>query len=129
MGGTDLLNGLCCEGECPWHDAALVRVPLFLLALLAVRGVPAYLAVRTLGARATAATALLQATSLPFIVTATQIGVATGLMTPVTAAALVCAGLLSVLIFPLIGLGLLRGSPARSTVDQQTPAEATRSNS
>lgn len=88
--------------------SALVRVPLFLLALLVVRGVPAYLAVRTLGARATAATALLQATSLPFIVTATQIGVATGLMTPVTAAALVCAGLLSVLLFPAVALVLLR---------------------
>jgi hypothetical protein len=33
-------------------------------------------------------------------------------MTPVTAAALVCAGLLSVLIFPVIALGLLRSAPA-----------------
>jgi hypothetical protein len=51
---------------------------------------------------------LLQATSLPFLVTVTQIGVALGKITPVTAAALVCAGLLSVLIFPLLALGLLR---------------------
>ncbi|MEU4291635.1 cation:proton antiporter [Kribbella sp. NPDC026596] len=94
--------------------AALARVPLFLIALLVVRGVPAYLAVRTLGGRATAATALLQATSLPFIVTATQIGVVTGLMGPVTAAALVCAGLLSVLVFPAIALALLRDSRGRS---------------
>jgi Kef-type K+ transport system membrane component KefB len=92
------------------HDpAALARVPLFLLALLLVRGVPALLSVRTLGSRATAAVALLQATSLPFIVTATQIGVLTDLMTPVTAAALVCAGLLSVLLFPALALVLLRG--------------------
>ena len=96
------LHGLLAD------PSALVRVPLFLIALLVVRGVPAYLAVRTLGARATAATALLQATSLPFIVTATQIGVATGLMTPVTAAALVCAGLLSVLVFPAVALALLK---------------------
>ncbi|MFC5265698.1 cation:proton antiporter [Kribbella qitaiheensis] len=87
--------------------AALARVPLFLLALLVARGVPAYLSVRRLGARSTAAMALLQATSLPFIVTATQIGLTTGLMAPVTAAALVCAGLLSVLIFPAIALALL----------------------
>ena len=52
---------------------------------------------------------LLQATSLPFIVTATQIGVALGKLSSVTAAALVCAGLLSVLIFPLLALTLLRG--------------------
>lgn len=88
--------------------AALARVPLFLLALLVARGVPAYLSVRRLGPRSTAAMALLQATSLPFIVTATQIGLTTGLMAPVTAAALVCAGLLSVLIFPAIALALLK---------------------
>ena len=34
---------------------------------------------------------------------------ALGKITPVTAAALVCAGLLSVLIFPLLALGMLRG--------------------
>jgi hypothetical protein len=50
----------------------------------------------------------LQATSLPFIVTITQIGVALGKITPVTAAALVCAGLLLVLIFPLLALANLR---------------------
>src|SRR6266536_3124188 len=89
------------------NPAALVRVPLFLLALLVVRGAPALLAMRTLGGRSTVAAGLLQATSLPFIVTATQIGVVTGLMAPITAAALVCAGLLSVLVFPSIALLLL----------------------
>ncbi|HYU05320.1 MAG TPA: hypothetical protein VEL02_15875, partial [Jatrophihabitantaceae bacterium] len=51
---------------------------------------------------------LLQATSLPFIVTATQIGVQLGRISPVTGAALVFAGLLSVLFFPVIALSLLR---------------------
>jgi hypothetical protein len=46
-------------------------------------------------------------------VTATQIGVATGQLTPVTAAALVCAGLLSVLVFPAAALTLLRGDSAQ----------------
>ncbi|HEY9334371.1 MAG TPA: cation:proton antiporter [Kribbella sp.] len=105
--------------------AALVRVPLFLLALLVVRGAPAYLAVRTLGPRATAAAALLQATSLPFIVTATQIGVATGLMSPVTAAALVCAGLLSVLVFPAVALVLLR-QPAADRSGRAVPQRPSR---
>ncbi|MEV0792968.1 cation:proton antiporter [Kribbella sp. NPDC050459] len=105
--------------------AALVRVPLFLLALLVVRGAPAYLAVRTLGPRATAAAALLQATSLPFIVTATQIGVATGLMSPVTAAALVCAGLLSVLVFPAVALVLLR-QPAADRSGRAVPQPPSR---
>ena len=88
--------------------SALARVPLFLLALLVVRGVPALLGLRANGPRSTLALGLLQATSLPFLVTATQIGVTLGKITPVTAAALVCAGLLSVLIFPLLALSLLR---------------------
>jgi len=97
--------------------AALARVPLFLLALLVVRGAPALLAMRTLGGRSTVAAGLLQATSLPFIVTATQIGVVTGLMAPITAAALVCAGLLSVLVFPSIALLLLKQlAPAENSV-------------
>ena len=88
--------------------SALVRVPVFLAALLLVRGLPALLNLRTQGRRASFAAGLLQATSLPFIVTATQIGVQLGQITPVTAAALVFAGLLSVLIFPVVALGLLR---------------------
>jgi Kef-type K+ transport system membrane component KefB len=94
------------------NPAALARVPLFLLALLVVRGTPALLGLRTSGPRATSALALLQATSLPFIVTATQIGITLGKISAVTGAAVVCAGLLSVLIFPLVALGLLRGAPA-----------------
>jgi len=92
--------------------SALVRVPVFLLALLLVRGLPALIGLRANGTRPTLALGLLQATSLPFIVTVTQIGVTLGKITPVTAAALVCAGLLSVLIFPLLALTLLRqGGP------------------
>ncbi len=87
--------------------AALLRVPVFLLALLIVRGAPALLTLRALGGRATAAVALLQATSLPFLVTATQIGLVLGKISPVTAAAVVCAGLLSVLLFPPAALALL----------------------
>src|SRR6266536_2412190 len=88
--------------------SALVRVPIFLLALLVVRGVPALLYVPTQGRRSAIAAGLLQATSLPFIVTATQIGVQLGRISPVTGAALVFAGLLSVLFFPVIALSLLR---------------------
>src|SRR6266496_4366645 len=108
------------------HDpSALVRVPVFLLALLVVRGLPALLGLRANGARPTLALGLLQATSLPFIVTATQIGVALGKITPVTAAALVCAGLLSVLIFPLLALGLLRsGEPEPAKPESAEPGAA-----
>lgn len=90
------------------NPSALARVPVFVVALLVVRGLPALLFSRFLDRRSVVAAGLLQATSLPFVVTATQIGVLTGLISGVTAAALVCAGLLSVVAFPVLALGLLR---------------------
>ena len=92
------------------NPSALARVPVFVVALLVVRGLPALLFGRLFDRRGVIAAGLLQATSLPFIVTATQIGVLTGLMDGVTAAALVCAGLVSVILFPVAALALLRTS-------------------
>ena len=97
------------------NPAALARVPVFLVALLAVRGLPALLFSRLFDRRSVVAAGLLQATSLPFIVTATQIGVLTGLLSGVTAAAMVCAGLLSVVLFPVAALALLRSHLSTST--------------
>ncbi len=94
---------------------AFARVPVFLAALLVVRGLPALLGVKALGRRATMAVALLQATSLPFLVTATQIGLVLGKISSVTAAAIVCAGLLSVLVFPPAALALLKGAQPGSS--------------
>lgn len=88
--------------------ADLLRVPVFVLALLAARGLPALLFRRRLGPSATAAAGLLLATSLPFIVTATQIGLLTGRLSETTATALVCAGLVSVLVFPAVAVGLAK---------------------
>ena len=86
-----------------------MRVPVFLVALLVIRGLPALLYRSDIGARRTKAAALLQATSLPFIVAAAQIGMELGAISRATGAALVAAGLLSVLIFPLVALTVLRG--------------------
>jgi Kef-type K+ transport system membrane component KefB len=91
---------------------AFARVPLFLLALLAARGLPAALYVRTAGRRKAVAAGLLQATSLPFVVTATEIGILLGQIRPVNGAALVGAALLSVVLFPPLALSLLRDDGA-----------------
>ena len=92
--------------------STLLRVPLFLLALLVVRGLPAVLYRSALtSVRDIAAAGLFQATSLTFIVAATTIGLQLHAIRPANAAALVAAGLLSVIIFPIISLQLLR-SPA-----------------
>jgi Kef-type K+ transport system membrane component KefB len=105
------------------NPGALIQVPIFLGALLVVRAVPAVLYLRTLGRRGSAAAGLLQATSLPFLVTVAQIGTATGRLSETTAAALVCAGLLSVLIFPAVALAVL-GRPAGALAEGEAPAEA-----
>ncbi|HEY7455964.1 MAG TPA: cation:proton antiporter [Solirubrobacterales bacterium] len=90
----------------------LAMVPIFLAALVIARGLPALLYRGLLDRRRVSAAALMQATSLPFIVAATAIGQSLGLVTAAEAAALIGAGLLSVLVFPLVGLSLLRGSGA-----------------
>jgi Kef-type K+ transport system membrane component KefB len=101
--------------------STLARVPLFLAVLLAVRGLPALLYSRLLGRREVAASALLQATSIGFLVVATQIGQDMGLISAGNAAAVVAAGLLSVLFFPLAALTVLRrsgGAPAAEGLEQ-----------
>jgi Kef-type K+ transport system membrane component KefB len=103
----------------------LVMLPIFLGALLLVRGLPALLYRRVLDARHTAVAGIMQATSLPFIVAATAIGLDLGLMDAAESAALIGAGLLSVLIFPLLGLTLLRrGEPMAAEPPGEEPEDA-----
>jgi Kef-type K+ transport system membrane component KefB len=92
--------------------AAMLRVPLFLVLFLVVRGVPALLFRRDLGTRTTAALALLSATSLSFVITATDIGVRIGKLRDINATALVGAAVLAMVIFPLVAQSLLSGSRA-----------------
>jgi Kef-type K+ transport system membrane component KefB len=97
-----------------FRDAsAIARVPLFLTALLLVRGLPAIIYRSLLGGRRALVAGLLQATSLPFIVAAAEIGLELRVLGEGTAAGMIAAGLLSVLLFPLVALTMLRqGEPA-----------------
>jgi Kef-type K+ transport system membrane component KefB len=95
------------------QPGALVLVPLLLLALLVVRGVPAALYARTVGRRRAAAGGLLQATTLTFVIVATEIGLEAGKITPAAAAALVAAGLLSAALFPAAAARVLPRRPRR----------------
>jgi Kef-type K+ transport system membrane component KefB len=99
--------------------AALALVPVFLLALLLARGLPAALYRPMVGDRASLAAGLLQATSLPFIVAATGIGMELGILSPAVGAAMVVAGLLSVVLFPLGALTLLRGGGIATVADRR----------
>jgi Kef-type K+ transport system membrane component KefB len=99
--------------------STLARVPLFLGVLLAVRALPALLYRRLASGREVAAAGLLQATSIGFLVVAAQIGQEMGLISAANGAAVIAAGLLSVLLFPLAALALL------GTSEQSEPAPAT----
>ncbi|MDQ2690144.1 MAG: cation:proton antiporter [Chloroflexota bacterium] len=85
----------------------LVLVPIFLVLLLITRGLPA-IAAAPAGAtrRDRLSLGLLGATGLPIIVAATSTALDHGFIGPGMAAALVGAGMLSVLIYPLIAMAL-----------------------
>src|ERR671935_544240 len=104
------------------HPSTLARVPLFLAILLAVRGLPALLYRPLVGGPETAAGALLQATSVGFFVVATQIGQDMGLISAANSAALIAAGLLSVILFPVGALALLRQSEEQACEQPATAA-------
>ena len=89
------------------NPAALAEVPLFLAALLLVRGLPALLYARFAGLRRAVVAGLLQATTLTFVIVAVQIGLADGKITPTAAASLLTAGLLSAILFPAVAQRLL----------------------
>ena len=110
------LNALFASGS------TVARVPLFLLAIYLARGLPAFVYVRLLGRSKSAIAGILQSTSLPFIVAATQIGIQLGVVSRASAAALVAAGLLSVVISPALGLVLLRRDRPESSGRRRSPS-------
>jgi Kef-type K+ transport system membrane component KefB len=99
---------------------APARLLVFLMLLLVVRGLPVlFVYRRALPLRERTQLLLCAATTLPLIVALTQIGLASGTMLPENAAALVGAGVLSVLFFPLIAVLLDR--PVGVTSERPSP--------
>jgi Kef-type K+ transport system membrane component KefB len=91
------------------HPITLLKLPLFLGLFLVVRGTPALLLYRhDVQPRNRLSLAFFSATALPLVVVITTLGVDSGRMRPDNAAALVGAAMLSVLIYPLVGVRLLR---------------------
>jgi Kef-type K+ transport system membrane component KefB len=95
-----------------------LRLLIFFLLLLIVRGLPSLLVYRrALAMRQRLEMTFITATTLPLLIALAEIGQRDGVMLPATAAALVGAGVLSVLVYPLIAVGLHRSAPL-------TPASA-----
>ncbi|MEV0451290.1 cation:proton antiporter [Streptomyces sp. NPDC050600] len=104
----------------------LLLLPLFLALFLVVRGGPvALLAPRDLAGRDRRALVLYSSTALPLVVAITTIGVDDEALTAGEAAALVGAGMVSVLAFPLIALKLrARAGEKELPVEQITGSES-----
>lgn len=87
------------------HPLVVLAVPGFLAAFLVVRGGPSAMLHRG-PRRERAALAFYLATELPLVVVITSIGVANGRLPAGTAASLVTAALVSVLVFPIVAARL-----------------------
>ncbi len=98
----------------------LLRIPMFLGLFYVVRGLPTLWSHRrSFGWRDRVALSLLASTALPMIVAITQVGLQRHEMKPQNTAALVAAGMLSVVVFPTSAFAL-RGA-ARPVADASVP--------
>jgi Kef-type K+ transport system membrane component KefB len=122
-----VVSGMEFHAHALFHSSAcLERVPIFLGLFLVVRGLPAlFVYVKVLTFRQRVSIGVLQATALPLLVVISEIGLATHRMLPVNATALVGAGMVSVLVFPLVGFALAgpdAGPVQRKLQDDTDPA-------
>jgi Kef-type K+ transport system membrane component KefB len=100
----------------------LLLVPMFTAIFLLTRGIPTWALFRRVTTRAeSGALALLAATGLPIIVVITTLGVDEHKMKPQNAAALVAAGMLSVLVYPMIALRRLRAASTGADETRGSP--------
>jgi Kef-type K+ transport system membrane component KefB len=112
---------------------ALLKLALFFVLFLVVRGTPALLLYRgVLKARERFALAFYSATELPLVVAITTLAVDGGHMKSSTAAGLVGAAMLSTLVFPFVGLALRKqatregdGEPPRAAAEEGDEPPAT----
>jgi Kef-type K+ transport system membrane component KefB len=103
---------------------ALLLLPMFLVLFLVVRGLPALLARRDLDVRSRVALAFLSATQLPLVVAIAEIGVRSNRLSHETAASLVGAGMVSVLVFPIVALSLRSKAEAQQDAGSATSTPA-----
>ena len=102
--------------------AALAQLPIFLGLFLLARGAPAILEARDLGRESILPLGFLTASTLPLVVTIAQAGVEQDELGSATAAALVGAAMLTVLIFPAVALAFMgRRQPGTAPSDDPEP--------
>lgn len=101
--------------------AAIAQLPIFLALFLVARGVPAVLEARHLGRDAVLPLGLLSASTLPLVVAISEAGVREDELSSATAAALVGAAMMTVLVYPAIALALMGRRPEGEPSDDPEP--------
>ena len=97
-------------------------VPILLLALLLVRGLPVLLYRGLMTPREALGTGLFQATSLSLLIAAAPVGLAAGAITESGSTALIAAGMLSVILYPAVGKAILGRGDDELVDGRHTPA-------
>ena len=105
-----IVTGIEFDLDALLTGGGLALCAVFLVLLLVTRGSSALLALRELGARRTMSLALFSATGLPLIVAVIEVAEGRHEIASDVAAALVGAGMASVLLYPLLGLVVSRSA-------------------
>jgi Kef-type K+ transport system membrane component KefB len=111
-----VVTGMDFDLDSLLSGTGLALAGMFLGLLLVVRGTSALLWLRELGPRRAFGLALFGATGLPLIVAIVQIAGDRGAIEPDVGASLVGAGMISVLLFPLLATRLVDDSTAAEAV-------------
>jgi Kef-type K+ transport system membrane component KefB len=101
-----VVTGMTFDIDSLLTAGGLALAALFLGLLLLTRGASALLWLQELGPRSTASLALFAATGLPLIVAIVGIGSARGAISDSVGASLIGAGMVSVLVYPLLAMRL-----------------------
>lgn len=115
-------SGIAFDLDALGSAAAVGKLFLFFALFLVVRGVPAMLLYKkVLDRRERITLAVFTATELPLVVAITTLAVDAGEMRTSTAAGLVGAAIISTLVFPFIGLALLKKDEADDAPGSEPP--------
>ena len=105
-----VVTGMNFDLDSLLSPTGIALAALFLALLVVVRGMPALLWLRELGTRRTLSLALFSATGLPLIVAIVGIGTDRGAIGGDVGASLIGAGMISVLLFPLVATAIVGSS-------------------
>ena len=105
-----VVTGMNFDLDSLLSTTGLALAALFLGLLVVVRGVPSLIWLRELGPRRTLSLALFSATGLPLIVAIVGIGTDRGAIGVDVGASLIGAGMISVLVFPLVATAIVGSS-------------------